>query len=70
MTTYTFTLIAEGPDLQTDELADALFEAGCDDAWSAVPTASSTLTSTVRPRPLPMLSCPPSPTWKPSTGYT
>lgn len=31
MTTYTFTLIAEGPDLQTDELADALFEAGCDD---------------------------------------
>ncbi len=32
MTTYTFTLIAEGPDLQTDELADALFEAGCDDA--------------------------------------
>ncbi|CAN5596883.1 DNA-binding protein [soil metagenome] len=32
MTTFTFTLIAEGPDLQTDGLADALFEAGCDDA--------------------------------------
>ncbi len=32
MPTFTFTLIAEGPDLQTDELADTLFEAGCDDA--------------------------------------
>lgn len=32
MTTYTFTLIAVGPDLQAEELIDALFEAGCDDA--------------------------------------
>ena len=32
MTTYTFTLIAEGSDLQIDDVADALFEAGCDDA--------------------------------------
>ena len=32
MATFRFTLIAEGPDLQTAELADALFDAGCDDA--------------------------------------
>lgn len=32
MTTHTFTLIVEGPDLQSDEFIDALFEAGCDDA--------------------------------------
>lgn len=32
MSTFQFTLIAEGPDLQTDLLVDALFEAGCDDA--------------------------------------
>jgi hypothetical protein len=31
-TTYTFTLIVEGPDLQTDELVNALYLAGCDDA--------------------------------------
>ncbi len=30
--TYAFTLIVEGPDLQSDELVDALFEAGCNDA--------------------------------------
>jgi hypothetical protein len=32
MTTHQFTLIVEGPDLQTDEVADQLFAAGCDDA--------------------------------------
>ena len=32
MPIFTFTLIVEGPDLQTDEFAEALFEAGCDDA--------------------------------------
>lgn len=32
MRTYTFTLIVEGPDLQADEMVDALFGAGCDDA--------------------------------------
>ena len=32
MPTYQFTLIVEGPDLQADELIDALYEAGCDDA--------------------------------------
>jgi hypothetical protein len=32
MTTYNFSLIVEGPDLQTDEAQDALFEAGCSDA--------------------------------------
>lgn len=32
MTTHTFTLIVEGPDLQSDELVDEVFEAGCDDA--------------------------------------
>lgn len=32
MTTHTFTLIVEGPDLQSDELIDDVFEAGCDDA--------------------------------------
>ncbi|WP_419553378.1 hypothetical protein [Candidatus Poriferisodalis sp.] len=32
MTTQTFTLIVEGTDLQSDELVDDLFEAGCDDA--------------------------------------
>lgn len=32
MITHEFTLIVEGPDLQDDSYADALFEAGCDDA--------------------------------------
>ncbi|MBL6926052.1 MAG: DNA-binding protein [Acidimicrobiia bacterium] len=32
MKTYQFTLIVDGPDLQTDELIDSLYEAGCDDA--------------------------------------
>ena len=32
MTTHTFTLIIDGPDLQADELVDEVFEAGCDDA--------------------------------------
>ena len=32
MTTYQFTLIVEGPDLQAGHLVDALYEAGCDDA--------------------------------------
>ncbi len=32
MTTHTFTLIVDGPDLQAGELADHVFEAGCDDA--------------------------------------
>ena len=27
-----FTLIVDGPDLQTEPFIDALFEAGCDDA--------------------------------------
>lgn len=32
MTTYTFTLIIEGPDLQSELIIDKIFEAGCDDA--------------------------------------
>ena len=32
MTTYQFTLIVEGSDLQADHLIDALYEADCDDA--------------------------------------
>jgi hypothetical protein len=32
MTSFEFTLLVEGGDLQTDESEDALFEAGCDDA--------------------------------------
>jgi hypothetical protein len=32
MTTHQFTLIVDGPDLQTEGLADQLFEVGCDDA--------------------------------------
>lgn len=32
MTTHTFTLIVDGPDLQADELIDAVYDAGCDDA--------------------------------------
>ena len=32
MSNHHFTLIAEGPDLQSDELIDAIYEAGCDDA--------------------------------------
>ncbi len=32
MTTHTFTLIVDGPDLQSDELANAVYEAGGDDA--------------------------------------
>ena len=32
MSAYHFTLIVEGPDLQTDPAIDALFDAGCDDA--------------------------------------
>ena len=30
--TYSFTLVYSGPDDLTDAMADALFEAGCDDA--------------------------------------
>jgi len=32
MTVWRFSLIIDGPDLDNDELLDALFEAGCDDA--------------------------------------
>lgn len=32
MASYQFTLIVEGPDLQADDLIDAFYEAGCDDA--------------------------------------
>lgn len=32
MSTFSFTLIVDGPDLQDAEVVDALFEAGCDDA--------------------------------------
>ena len=32
MSTFAFTLIVEGSDVQSAEVADALFEAGCDDA--------------------------------------
>jgi len=32
MTTYQFTLIVEGPNLQADDLIDRLYEAGCGDA--------------------------------------
>ena len=32
MTVWRFSLIIEGPDLDDDDLLDALFEAGCDDA--------------------------------------
>ena len=32
MPTHRFTLIVEGPDLQTEPVIDALFQAGCDDA--------------------------------------
>ena len=32
MTTHTFTLIVDGPDLQADALVDQVFEAGCHDA--------------------------------------
>ena len=32
MKSYEFVLIVEGPDLQSDGLVDAIFEAGCDDA--------------------------------------
>ena len=31
MTIHQFTLIVEGPDLQSEPNLDALFEAGCDD---------------------------------------
>lgn len=32
MAVYTFTLIVDGPDLQSESNSEALFEAGCDDA--------------------------------------
>ena len=32
VSTFAFTLIVEGADLQSAQMADALFEAGCDDA--------------------------------------
>ena len=32
MATHSFSLIVEGPDLQTEPLIDQLYEAGCDDA--------------------------------------
>lgn len=36
MTTYNFTLVLEGADLQSPEAQDALYEAGCDDATFGV----------------------------------
>lgn len=36
MTTFNFTLIIEGADLQTEDAQDALFEHGCDDALFGV----------------------------------
>lgn len=36
MTTYNFTLIIEGADLQTTQAQDALYEAGCEDATFGV----------------------------------
>ncbi len=36
MQTYQFTLIVGGPDLQSDELAEEIFDAGCDDALIGV----------------------------------
>jgi hypothetical protein len=35
MTTYSFTLTLAGVDVITPEMADALFEAGCDDSTPA-----------------------------------
>ncbi len=32
MKTYQFVLIVEGADLQSDEMFEAVFDAGCDDA--------------------------------------
>ena len=32
MQRFTFTLVVEGRDLKTDEVVDALFEKGCNDA--------------------------------------
>ena len=32
MSTHHFTLIVDGPDIQSDAVIDALYEAGCDDA--------------------------------------
>jgi hypothetical protein len=32
MTTFSFTLILAGVDVMTPEMADALYESGCDDA--------------------------------------
>ena len=32
MSAYQFTLVVEGPDLQSDHGIDALYEAGCNDA--------------------------------------
>lgn len=32
MSTHHFTLIVDGPDIQSDAVMDALYEAGCDDA--------------------------------------
>ena len=32
MSTHHFTLIVDGPDVQSDAVIDALYEAGCDDA--------------------------------------
>ena len=34
--THQFTLILPGLTELTDEMCDALYEAGCDDAWSAL----------------------------------
>ena len=33
MATHNFTLIVEGPDLQSGAIIDSVFEAGCDDAF-------------------------------------
>ncbi len=57
MPSHQFTLIVEGPDLRSDTVVAALFDAGRDDALIGRTTGSSTLISTGMDQTRRPLSC-------------
>ena len=57
VSTYEFTLIVEGPDLQSDSAFNALFENGCDVRLSVVRKGYSIWVSIGRRRVLKLLFC-------------
>ena len=63
MYTYDFTLIVEGTDFVDDDIVNAAYEAGCDDALLGYTNpVSHALTSPARRRAWRRLPSPPSPT--------